>query len=220
VTPGAFAESGLFGGLTDDDMMDFAMVARVRLSLYQPGGELAREFARNPTVLVVNDTVFAHGGLLPSHGEAHMPEVVLHMCGVGSCSGCTPVVLLGPLARWGSRAISERGASRLVHAAEYGIERLNGEVAAWMRGDLQPDGTKSKPPFLAMGWVEQAARAVKRCCVSLPASAPGVGRRDLPSCPRGSLLDWAVRCASSATQGREQCDVEPLAVKGALRHAL
>ena len=26
-----------------------------------------------------------------------------------------------------------------------------------MRGDLQEDGTKSKPPFLAMGWVLAAA---------------------------------------------------------------
>ncbi len=30
---------------------------------------MAMELARNPTVLVVNDTVFAHGGLLPIHGE-------------------------------------------------------------------------------------------------------------------------------------------------------
>lgn len=28
---------------------------------------MARELAKNPTVLVVNDIVFAHGGLLPHH---------------------------------------------------------------------------------------------------------------------------------------------------------
>lgn len=36
-------------------------------------------------------------------------------------------------------------------AVEYGIERLNSEVAAWMRGDDIPDGNKAQPPFLAMG---------------------------------------------------------------------
>ncbi len=30
---------------------------------------MAMELAKNPTVLVVNDTAFAHGGLLPVHGE-------------------------------------------------------------------------------------------------------------------------------------------------------
>lgn len=28
---------------------------------------MAKELSRNPTVLIVNDTVFAHGGLLPEH---------------------------------------------------------------------------------------------------------------------------------------------------------
>lgn len=102
VTPGAFAESALYAGLSESDLKDWQLVAKVRYSLFKPGGDLAREFARNPTVLVVNDTVFAHGGLLPTH-------------------------------------------------VEYGIERLNAEVAAWMRGDEQPDGTRASPPFLAMG---------------------------------------------------------------------
>ncbi|GFR41016.1 hypothetical protein Agub_g1448 [Astrephomene gubernaculifera] len=102
VTPGAFAESALYGGLSESELRDFKLVAQVRYSLYRPGGQLAREFARNPTVLVVNDTVFAHGGLLPTH-------------------------------------------------TEYGIERINREVAAWMRGDLAPDGGPCKPPVVAMG---------------------------------------------------------------------
>lgn len=33
----------------------------------------------------------------------------------------------------------------------YGIERLNLEVAAWMRGENKEDGGKALPPFLAMG---------------------------------------------------------------------
>jgi len=38
------------------------------LSHYLTGGPMAMELSKNPTVLVVNDTVFAHGGLLPEHG--------------------------------------------------------------------------------------------------------------------------------------------------------
>lgn len=65
---------------------------------------MARELSKNPTVLIVNDSVFAHGGLLPGH-------------------------------------------------VKYGLARLNGEVAAWMRGDCLPDGSRTAPPFLAMGCV-------------------------------------------------------------------
>lgn len=42
---------------------------QARAALYLPGGRIAKELSRNPTVLVVNDTAFAHGGLLPTHGE-------------------------------------------------------------------------------------------------------------------------------------------------------
>lgn len=65
---------------------------------------MARELSKNPTVLVVNDTAFAHGGLLPIH-------------------------------------------------VKHGLQRLNGEVAAWMRGtpSATGNGGKAAPPFLAMG---------------------------------------------------------------------
>ena len=29
------------------------------------GGRMARELSKNPTVLIVNDTIFAHGGVMP-----------------------------------------------------------------------------------------------------------------------------------------------------------
>lgn len=63
----------------------------VRAKLMNPGGAIARDLALNPTVLVVNDTAFAHGGLLPIH-------------------------------------------------VEYGIQRINSEVAGWMRGDEEDGG--------------------------------------------------------------------------------
>lgn len=103
VTPGAFVESALVAGLTEEQALSWEMKMRARQAMYLPGGPMAIELAKNPTVLVVNDTVFAHGGLLPIH-------------------------------------------------VSYGVERLNAEVAAWMRGDDSPDNDgKVAPPFLAMG---------------------------------------------------------------------
>ncbi|GBF98464.1 ser thr phosphatase [Raphidocelis subcapitata] len=102
VTPGAFIESAVEFGLPRDvALRNWDGCIQARAALFLPGGRAARMLSRNPTVLVVNDTAFAHGGLLP------------------------------------------------VHVA-YGIERMNAEVAAWMRRDRTPDGFAS-PPFLAMG---------------------------------------------------------------------
>ena len=39
----------------------------------------------------------------------------------------------------------------LTSTVNYGIERLNEEVSAWMRGENKVDGGKALPPFLAMG---------------------------------------------------------------------
>jgi hypothetical protein len=57
---------------------------QARAALYLPGGRIARELARNPTVLVVNDTAFAHGGLLPIHGEYCSGQAL--QCVAGRCS--------------------------------------------------------------------------------------------------------------------------------------
>lgn len=102
VTPGAFVESALYSGLTEKDLKDWDLLARVRYAVYRPGGPMAIELSKNPTVLIVNDTVFAHGGLLPVH-------------------------------------------------VNYGLEKLNNEVSAWMRAEKTVDGGKAMPPFLAMG---------------------------------------------------------------------
>lgn len=34
---------------------------------------------------------------------------------------------------------------------DYGIEKINTEMAAWMRGDINEDGSKAAPPYIAMG---------------------------------------------------------------------
>jgi len=74
VTPAAFRESAIVALGTADfgsPGVSFTMQARARLALFSPGAPLARKLAQNPTVLLVNDTVFAHGGLLPVHGAPH-----------------------------------------------------------------------------------------------------------------------------------------------------
>jgi len=70
VTPGAFRESAIVAlGHADfgSSQMSFTMQARARLALFSPGAPMARKLAVNPTVLIVNDTLFVHGGLLPEH---------------------------------------------------------------------------------------------------------------------------------------------------------
>lgn len=69
VTQGALQESGIFAGVEETELTDWQLLAKARYAVYKPGGPMAMELSKNPTVLVVNDTVFAHGGLLPTHGE-------------------------------------------------------------------------------------------------------------------------------------------------------
>lgn len=69
VTPGAFIESAQSVGLAEDQLHNWELLAHVRFAVFKPGGPMAQELSKNPTVLVVNDTVFAHGGLLPRHGR-------------------------------------------------------------------------------------------------------------------------------------------------------
>lgn len=101
-------ESAMAGGFKGNMAHELVNQRGARLRLYCPGGRMARELAKNPTVLVVNDTVFAHGGLLPIH-------------------------------------------------VKHGLERLNGDVASWMRGDRLEDGSRTNPPFHAMGCASLAS---------------------------------------------------------------
>lgn len=139
---------------------------------------MAMELSKNPTVLVINDTVFAHGGLLPVHGEwrARMVRCVHAAClavpmtsrrlrglhlGVLACALNQPYVLTV----WccSCQLISSRMPSCMTAhypsthfiscAVAYGLERLNAEVSAWMRADKTTEGGNSAPPFLAMGCV-------------------------------------------------------------------
>jgi len=66
-TPGGFREAALAAGLRGAASSALDAQLRARLALYAPGGPMALELALNPTVLVVRRTMFAHGGIMPSH---------------------------------------------------------------------------------------------------------------------------------------------------------
>jgi hypothetical protein len=95
-------ESALVAGLRGADAENKHFQVRARAQLFSPGQPMALDLARNPTALVVNRTLFAHGGVFPQH-------------------------------------------------VAYGLERINAEMAAWMRGARGPDGKFAMPPFEAVG---------------------------------------------------------------------
>lgn len=49
--------------------------ARGRGAAFVPGGPYARKLAERPLALVVGDTAFAHGGILPKHLRAGLPKM-------------------------------------------------------------------------------------------------------------------------------------------------
>jgi hypothetical protein len=66
-TRGGLLESGMAAKLERAQLEEQNELLLARRRLFAPGGRMARELAKNPTVLMVNDTLFAHGGVLPSH---------------------------------------------------------------------------------------------------------------------------------------------------------
>ena len=132
-TPGGFRESALAAGLRGDDLANADKQKQARHRMYTPGGPMARELAKNPTVLIVNDTLFAHGGVLKRHGTSFAVAAFL------ACAPCC--VQLGWLKLCDCTAV------------QYGLEKMNQEVSSWMRGLHNADGSRPTPPFFATGSV-------------------------------------------------------------------
>jgi hypothetical protein len=88
VTPGGFAdfEDALEYDGNDPGLAKLKPEQRARGAAFRPAGPFAMLLSKHDVILVLGETVFVHGGVLPSH-------------------------------------------------VEYGIERINRETSAWMRGE-------------------------------------------------------------------------------------
>ena len=69
VTPGGFEDFEDVEGLdlSDERLAPLSPPLRARRAAFLPGGPYARKLAEHHTIGIVNDTVFAHGGVLPDH---------------------------------------------------------------------------------------------------------------------------------------------------------
>ena len=69
VTSGGFVESARVAGLPPELAGNFQAQLKARIALFAPGGPIAQELANSYVALKINDTVFAHGGIMPHHIE-------------------------------------------------------------------------------------------------------------------------------------------------------
>jgi hypothetical protein len=66
VTPDGFRDFAEFDD-GDPSLRIFPKERRGRYAAFRPGGPYAKKLADNPVVLVLDGTIFVHGGLLPKH---------------------------------------------------------------------------------------------------------------------------------------------------------
>lgn len=77
VTAGGFVDFAEVPGidLADPRVASVEPALRGRLLAFAPGGPYARKLATRPVVLIVGDTVFAHGGVLPEHARKGLDAI-------------------------------------------------------------------------------------------------------------------------------------------------
>jgi hypothetical protein len=71
VTPGGFQDFTDAPGvsLSDPALAGLPQEQRARAAAFRPGGSYARKLALHPIAVVVGDTAFAHGGILPKYAR-------------------------------------------------------------------------------------------------------------------------------------------------------
>ncbi len=69
VTEGGFIDFQDAVNIVDEDslLLAYEPAQRARVAAFRPGGPYARLLAERPVVLVIDDNVFVHGGVLPLH---------------------------------------------------------------------------------------------------------------------------------------------------------
>ncbi len=76
VTPGGYTDFVAFASEAHGALRDEFSPAMIgRAAVFAPGGRYARQFAERNTIVQVGDTVFVHGGLLPSHVDAGIESI-------------------------------------------------------------------------------------------------------------------------------------------------
>jgi len=84
VTPGAFtAFAELYSKKhgADPKLQTLAGATYARRELLKPGSDLAKDMAKNPTVLQVGDTLFAHAGVLQEHVDYGLDKINMQVSG-------------------------------------------------------------------------------------------------------------------------------------------
>jgi len=70
-----FADLAPTGDDLDEELLTYGKAARGRVAAFRPGGPYARLLAGHNTAVIVGDTAFVHGGILPDHAETGL-EVI------------------------------------------------------------------------------------------------------------------------------------------------
>eukprot|EP01025_Chloroclados_australasicus_P023074 TRINITY_DN2353_c0_g1_i17.p2 TRINITY_DN2353_c0_g1~~TRINITY_DN2353_c0_g1_i17.p2 ORF type:complete len:409 (+),score=41.92 TRINITY_DN2353_c0_g1_i17:315-1541(+) len=96
VTPGAFIESAVYYGYRNGEELNADNQRYARDQLYKPGGYMANILAQNPTALIVNDTLFVHGGVLPLHVEYGLARLNREVSSWMRGEACTDGSLMPP----------------------------------------------------------------------------------------------------------------------------
>lgn len=76
VTDGGFADfADVPYDTGDTEIMAFDAAERGRVAAFKPGGPYAMMLAGHNLAMMVNDTVFVHGGILPAHATVGLPTI-------------------------------------------------------------------------------------------------------------------------------------------------
>jgi hypothetical protein len=115
------------GGLMTARVNTFPPLQRGRAAAFLPGGPVAKRLSEHPVAIVVGDTAFAHGGILPGHARQGLTRINSEtkewMAGK---TARAPIILEGPASPIWTRDYSEGDPdSRVCEALTRALEQLS-----------------------------------------------------------------------------------------------